>query len=81
MFDQKCVSFWKGFLMTKKINWPFVLRSYFFWVFMPMAILFLFGFALDWLVPEDPESIARREWCEEYHPEKSSNECSRIAGW
>ena len=48
---------------------------------MPMAILFLFGFALDWLVPEDPESIARREWCEEYHPNKSGAECSIIAGW
>ena len=31
-----------------------------------MAALFSFAYALDFLIPEDPEIIARREWCEEY---------------
>ena len=48
---------------------------------MPMAALFSFAYALDFIIPEDPESIARREWCKEYHPGKSSAECTRIAGW
>ena len=68
-------------MVRKKINLRFVIRSYFFWVVLPMATLFLFAYALDFLVPEDPESIARREWCEEYHPEKSSSEFVKIAGW
>ena len=68
-------------MVRKKINWPFVIRSYFFWVIMPMAALFSFAYALDFIIPEDPESIARREWCKEYHPGKSSAECTRIAGW
>ena len=68
-------------MVRKKINLRFVIRSYFFWVVLPMATLFLFAYALDFLVPENPESIARREWCEEYHPEKSSSECVKIAGW
>ena len=68
-------------MVRKKINWHFVIHSYFFWVIMPMAALFSFAYALDFLIPEDPESIARREWCEEYHPNKTGLECSRIAGW
>ena len=68
-------------MVRKKINWHFVIHSYFFWVITPMAALFSFAYALDFLIPEDPESIARSEWCKEYHPGKSSAECSRIAGW
>jgi len=68
-------------MVRKKINWPFVIRSYFFWVILPMVTLFAFAYALDCLIPEDPESIARREWCREYHPNKSGAECSIIAGW
>ena len=45
-------------MVRKKINLRFVIRSYFFWVVLPMATLFLFAYALDFLVPEDPESIA-----------------------
>ena len=67
--------------MVKKIDWPFVMRSYLFWVFMPMASLFVFGYTLDLVLPEDPESIEKSDWCEEYHPNKSWNECSKIAGW
>ena len=81
MFDQKCVSFWKGFLMTKKINWPYVIRSYLLWGVMPVASIFVFGYALELFLPDDPESIEKREWCEEYHPEKTGNECAKIAGW
>ena len=43
--------------MDKKINWPFVMRSYFFWVFLPMAILFSFGYILDLVIEDDPEAI------------------------
>ena len=67
--------------MAKKIDWPFVIRSYFFWVFMPMASLFVFGYTLDLVLPEDPESREKADWCEEYHPNKSWNECAKIAGW
>ena len=67
--------------MDKKINWPFVMRSYFFWVFLLMAILFSFGYILDMVIEDDPEAIAKREWCEEYHPNKPAGECAKIAGW
>ena len=67
--------------MAKSINWPFVLRSYFFWVFMPMASLFVFGYTLDLVLPENPESREKTDWCEEYHPNKSWNEFAKIAGW
>ena len=30
---------------------------------------------------DDPETKEKREWCAEYHPGKSSAECSKIAGW
>ncbi len=67
--------------MVKKIDWPFVIRSYFFWVFMPMASLFVFGYTLDLVLPEDPENREKTAWCEEYHPNKSWYKCSKIAGW
>ena len=31
------------------------MRSYFFWVFLPMAILFSFGYILDLVIEDDPE--------------------------
>ena len=68
-------------MVRKKINLRFVIRSYFFWVIMPMAALFSFAYALDFLIPEDPEIIARREWCEEYHPKLTHSECADVAGW
>ena len=37
-------------MVRKKINLRFVIRSYFFWVVLPMATLFLFAYALDFLV-------------------------------
>lgn len=67
--------------MTKKIHWPSVIRSYFYWVFMPMASLFVLGYALNFVFPTDPEGIEKAEWCKEYHPDKSWYECSKIAGW
>ena len=48
---------------------------------MPVALIFVFGHALDLYLPEDPEAIEKREWCEEYHPDKTGNECAKIAGW
>ena len=65
-------------MRQKPIDWKFVFRSYTLWVFIPLAILFT-------LVPlffeDNLETKEKREWCEEYHPGKSSTECSRIAGW
>ena len=46
-----------------------------------MAILFSFGYILDMVIEDDPEAIAKREWCEEYHPNKPAGECAKIAGW
>ena len=65
-------------MRQKPIDWKFVVRSYTLWVFLPLAISLSLG-AL--LFEDDLETKERREWCKEYHPEKSSNECSRIAGW
>ena len=81
MLDQKCVSLRKDFPVTKSINWPYVFRSYLLWGVMPVALIFVFGHALDLYLPEDPEAIEKREWCEEYHPDKTGNECAKIAGW
>ena len=70
--------------MDKKINWQFVLPSYFFWIVIPISSLILSVYVVDAVLPEHPEhpnSIERREWCREYHPGKSGFECSRIAGW
>ena len=62
----------------KPIDWKFVIRSYTLWVFFPLAVLLIFGS----LIFEDGlETEEKREWCEEYHPDKSGGECSRIAGW
>ena len=36
---------------------------------------------LDLVLPENPESREKTDWCEEYHPNKSWNECAKIAGW
>ena len=65
-------------MRQKPIDWKFVIRSYTLWVFFPLAVLFTFGPLLsgDYL-----ETKEKREWCKEYHPDKSSSECSRIAGW
>ena len=67
------------FLMRQKpIDWKFVIRSYTLWVFLPLAVLFTFG---PLLIGDDLETKEKREWCKEYHPEKSGAECARIAGW
>ena len=46
---------------------------------------YLYQAILFTLVPlffeDNLETKEKREWCEEYHPGKSSTECSRIAGW
>ena len=60
------------------IDWTFVIRSYTLWVFLPLAVLLLL---ISLLFEDDVETKERRDWCKEYHPEKSSDECSRIAGW
>ena len=39
--------------------------------------MLLFGWAL--LPDEGPDPYS--EWCEEYHPELTYNECSDVAGW
>ena len=65
-------------MRQKPIDWAFVVRSYTLWVFLPLAVLFTFG---PLLIEDDPETKEKREWCAEYHPGKSSAECSRIAGW
>lgn len=70
--------------MGRKIDWPFVLRSYFSWIFIPISTLILSIYVVDAVLPEHPEhpdSMEKREWCHEYHPDKSGSECSRIAGW
>ena len=65
-------------MYQKPIDWKFVIRSYTLWVFFPLAVLLIFG---SLIFEDDPETKEKREWCKEYHPNKSSAECSRIAGW
>ena len=65
-------------MLQKPIDWKFVIRSYTLWVFLPMAVLFTFG---PLIFEDNLETKERREWCKEYHPGKSSAECSKIAGW
>ena len=55
------------------------MRSYFFWVFLPMAILFSFGYILDLVIEDDPEAIAKQNGA--VHPNKPAGECAKIAGW
>ena len=65
-------------MRQKPIDWKFVIRSYTLWVFLPLGVLFTL---VPFLFEDDLETKEKREWCEEYHPDKSSSECSRIAGW
>ena len=65
-------------MYQKPIDWMFVICSYTLWVFFPLAVLLIFG---SLLFEDSPETKEKREWCEEYHPDKSGAECSRIAGW
>ena len=67
--------------MVKEVDWPFATRSYFLWVLIPMLLIFLFANIFDTVFLEDPESGAKAEWCKEYYPNKSWNECVKIAGW
>ena len=70
--------------MDKEINSPFVLHLYFFWILIATGTLILSICVVYAVLPEHPEhpnSLEKREWCAEYHPEKSGFECSRIAGW
>ena len=47
-----------------------------------LCLLYLYGLLYIVFSPDDegPEDL-RSEWCEEYHPHLSFNECADVAGW
>ena len=65
-------------MYQKPIDWKFVIRSYTLWVFLPLTVLITLA-SLSF--EDDLETKEKRDWCKEYHPNKSSSECSQIAGW
>ena len=62
----------KVFEFTFKLSFFLVaiLSSYIIW-------MLFFGWAL---LPDEGSDL-NMEWCEEYHPELTYNECADVAGW
>ena len=62
----------KVFEFTFKLSFILVaiLSSYIIW-------MLFFGWAL---LPDEGSDL-KMEWCEEYHPELTYNECADVAGW
>ena len=47
-----------------------------------VGLLYLYGVMYLVFTPdEDNHEDTRSEWCEEYHPHLSFNECADVAGW
>ena len=47
-----------------------------------LCLLYLYGILYLVFLPDDGNhEDSRSEWCEEYHPHLSFNECAEVAGW
>ena len=47
-----------------------------------LCLLYLYGILYMVFLPDDGNhEDLRSEWCEEYHPHLSFNECADVAGW
>ena len=47
-----------------------------------IGLLYLYGILYLVFTPDDGNhEDTRSEWCEEYHPHLSFNECAEVAGW
>ena len=47
-----------------------------------LCLLYLYGIMYLVFTPDDGSSEdSRSEWCDEYHPHLSFDECANVAGW